>query len=124
MTQQSWNLSASRDGWSVQLREEPWWAQLLDSAWDRACGLSHGWLGGHNLPEVFWRIPLGRPQWDRDDPDDPWLENSVASRLYNLESFMLGWGHRHGRDVVTVPITENVARAINPEFVEDWLDED
>ncbi|MBO0885310.1 MAG: hypothetical protein J2P17_34260 [Mycobacterium sp.] len=122
MTQHAWSLSVSRDGWSVRLRAEPWWAQVLESTWDKACGLTRGWLGGHNLPAVFWRIPTSRPRWDHDDPDGPWLENSVASRLHNLEGFMLGWSDRHGREIATIPITEDLARAINPAFVQDWLD--
>lgn len=118
----TWILSASRDGWAVHVREEPRWAQLAEAAWDRLCWLTRGWVGGHNLPDVLWRITVGRPRWDRDDPDGPRLENSLAGKLFDLEQWAMSRTHHHGRELAVIPVDETVARQVQPDFVQEWTE--
>lgn len=81
----------------------PHYASLIESAYDRVCRLTNGWIGGHGLPDKFWQIPVGKPDYDKDDG---MLNNSVAERLSSLESKVIIWAWDKQEDLLTVSITE------------------
>lgn len=114
--------------WVVALSEEPAWAHLAESVWNGLCVATRGWIGGHGQSRLYnavvWRVPAGRPKWDRSVPEDPWLENSLGSVLHRLESWMLTRSDVHMNEIVEIPITADVARQIDGEFVEDVRDLD
>lgn len=118
----TWSLSASRDGWAVHVREEPRWAQLFEAGWELFCRLTRGWAGGHGMPGWGWRIPIGRPRWDRDDPDEPLLINSLAGKLNSVEQWALSRTHAHGRELAEIRVDELAAQKIQPEFVEEMAE--
>lgn len=124
----TWSLSVGKDIWQVSVRKEPRWAQLVESAWSGLCWLTRGWAGGHGMPEWAWKIPMGRSQWDRSfEDEEPFLTNSLAGRLNDLEQWMLSRTWQYGRDLAVIVIPENVARYIDPEFVaehDEWSKED
>lgn len=116
-----WHLMTSRDGWSLTVEEIPDWAYYVGVAWEAACELTRGWLGGHGLPGWAWKIPVGPPRYDHtEDPADPWLENSLASKLSSFEDRVVGLAYRLGKNEVRIPLSVETARLINPKFVDDW----
>jgi hypothetical protein len=115
-----WNISAGNDGYSLVLEDVKPCAVFTDWAWDRVCGLTGGRLGGHNLGNWAWKLPLGKPDYDRSDPDDPWLTNSLAGGLMDLENwvFKVGYGSEHIVD--RVPLTHDQAMKISPQFTAEF----
>lgn len=115
---QTWSVgvqyipSTGETTYRLMLREAPFWVAVVENGFESLCTLTGGWLGGHGLPEPFWRIPVGRPA----RADDGLLVNSVASRLMDLESAVVRWAHRRWKLVADIEITPEEVRQINPEF--------
>lgn len=123
-----WRLSHrlySPQAWTIHLSEEPAWAHVVETVWNGLCVVTRGWVGGHGQSRLYnsvvWRVPIGRSRWDRSEPGRPWLENSLGSVLYSVENWMLTRSAEHGHEIVEIPITEEIARQIDEEFVEDIL---
>lgn len=110
-----WQLSSSRFGFKVRTYEVPRHAVLLESVFDKACWLTGGWLGGHGMPEKFWEIPVGRAVYD----EEGYLENSIASKFFDLEQAVFTYSFKRETNAVEIEITAEQARAIDPEFVGD-----
>lgn len=116
-----WSLSTHRDGWELTIEEVPDWAHYVGLAFEELCELTGGRLGGHNLGDWAWKVPVGPPRWDHtDNPADPWLENSLASKLSDIESWFVNLAYRRRRKTVRISLSVEEARLINPEFVDDW----
>jgi len=115
-----WNLSSSRFGFKVHTYEVPRHAVVLESAFDKLCWLTRGWLGGHGMPGKLWEIPLGRAKYDEEGD----LENSIASKFADLEQSVYQYGFRRETNRVEIDITPEQARAIDPEFVKSMEDID
>ena len=122
-----WTIQHGRDGYSIVLRDIKPWALAVEHAYGWLCERTNGWLGGHGMPESFWRIPAGRPVYDRDpewadEKGRPWLENSIPSKLSEFETKMLTVTDRRSRplpDHSGIPISDEVARKIAPDFVSE-----
>lgn len=98
--------------------------QRLYSAVDFVDGrlLGHA-LCGSGLPELAWRIPVGRPDYDAEDG---MLNNSLGSLLYDSYSRLVQWvDATEARDLVEqVPLSEAQARALAPSLFEDETEVD
>lgn len=118
-----WTVWHSAEGFGIKLTEQPTWAVALEHGWDRLCGATGGRLGGHGLGEWAWRLPLGRPVWDRTDPDEPWLTNSLAASLNNVEQWVCRVAYEQERVVYEAPVDEQTGKRL---FGEDssWLWQD
>ena len=121
MEPRRWSVSYSRDGSDVILynldRRARAWAAAEAFA-NLLCGLTNGRLFGHGLGEWAWRIPVGRARWDRTDPGDPWLENSLAGCLMDMENAVLyrsGDAQERCR-VGTLPIDTDALLRLAPDF--------
>lgn len=112
----------------VEITNTPRWVLAKDWVWDRLCTATGGWLGGHGMPDMFWKIPTGWPKWDHHDPEEPWLINSVANLLCDLESWVLGLGAdpRVREPVVArIQVDEDVARKLDPVYMDTyWVDDE
>lgn len=115
---QRWNMSAGKDGYAIVLEDVKFWAYALETGFERLCDLSGGRLGGHNLGDWAWKVPVGRSKWDLSEPDDPWLINSLAGRLADLENWTFNVGWKRGtKTYPSIPLTHDQATAIHPDFV-------
>ena len=127
-----WNISYGQNGYSLVLEDVKPWAMALERGFERLCDLTGGRAGGHGLGDWAWKVPLGRPKYDLSDPDEPWLENSLASALMDLENWTFNFGFKHGTERFLwkkderIWLTHERAVAIDPSFVDtcDHLGDD
>lgn len=120
-------LCGHRNGFWVEIIDRPGWVVAKENIWDKLCTWTGGWLGGHGLPDLFWKIPVGRAKWDHDDPNDPMLINNVAWMMCDLEQWVLNLGDdRRVRDAVvaTIPVDIHTARKLDPALVEILTDDE
>lgn len=116
-------------GFYLQITDRPRWVVAKEWAWYNLCTLTRGWIGGHGMPDKFWKIPVGRAKWDHHDPDEPWLINSVANMFCDLEQWVLNLGDDfRGKQVqdrmVTIPIPTDVAEKLDPDYVKNLPSDD
>lgn len=110
-----WSLNIQKDeGWTVRLYDDVSLAkEAVGFVWDSLCILTQGWIGGHGLPEVFWKIPVGKPQWD-DEYEI--YDNSIAALLYRFENWLY-MKIDHDDEVIKLHVTSDTARHLDPDFV-------
>ncbi len=111
------------DGFYLHVTDWPWYAVLVENLWLGACAVTRGWAGGHGCPGFMWKIPLGWPKWDHDDPDDPLLINSIAWRLHDLENVVLLWADGKSRPIAEFDISEDIAQKLEPKFASTYLED-
>lgn len=97
------------------------WRTLVEYIWDRLCWMTRGWAGGHGLPDLFWRIPLGKPRKYFDDDPEPIYENSIAALLFDLEHAVYRISDPDQFAVCKIPLTTAEAWMISPDFVNTML---
>lgn len=102
-----WTLSHSRDGWAVRLAEIPAWAYLVSRTAEQLPPLyaNHAWP---------WRI--GVP---READGYRW---TLGGAMYSGHNWLLCTEDRRGRDTHRIPVTEDVAARLQPDFVEEIRD--
>lgn len=61
----TWTVARHLGEYTVQLQRESLWSVCLEQGWDRLCGLTGGWLGGHGMPD--------------------WVPDFIADPLFELE---------------------------------------
>ena len=101
-----WSVSHSLDGFKVRLFEVPRTARWLTSLVYFLDRITNCQLCGAKSPELFWKIPLGRPRRD----DEGFLENSLAGGMYGLFNRAVAYEWR--REVVRLefPVSDEVGR--------------
>lgn len=111
-----WTISVGRDKFflNVYTQDLPWWKEAAEDGWNKICEATQGWAGGHGMPELFWKIPVGLP---RRFPDGG-LRNSVAGFFYGLESKILSWTDDERFSAIQIEIDKETARKLSPDFVE------
>lgn len=87
MSNRTWSISAGRNDQKLHLYKPDRRANLWSAAETAVFTLCDWGLGGHNAPDWAWSLPIGRAKWDLDD-DEPWLENSLASRMCDFEDWV------------------------------------
>lgn len=113
----SWVVAHHKDGDEIWLYELGWKSQLAGlvvAVYDEIdAHLTHHWLCGQNLPDVFWRIPAGRPDYD---PEDGLLNNSIASKVWEFGNKLLLFADRFERDdeVAKVPVSKEIFIELAP----------
>jgi len=112
-----WLVGHRREGYLVATYRVPVWTIIIESVWLQLCGVTGDRLCGAGLGEWAWKLPLGRAHWDHTLSDEPWLMNSLAVRLNNIEQWICSWESRLRRDEVELPLTLDQARLIDPDFV-------
>lgn len=112
----SWYVTSSKDGYSLHAVEYSVFRHAVESAHGWACWATRGWLGGHGLPEVFFKIPVGKRVWS-DDEEDPYLENSVALKLCDAEQAVVQWAAKKEITRLRMPISDGVAEKLDPSLV-------
>ena len=101
----TWQVLHTQVGAVAELLEVSWWAWAVSEGADRLCGHTGHVLCGDHMPQCFWRIPLGRPEYEAPDEDGArWLVNSLGSRLHDLYSRALFLGDRRSWVVARVPL--------------------
>ena len=99
-------------------------ALAIDRGWLRACELTVGRLGGHDLGMWAWKVPVGWPSWDTSCPDDPYLQNSLAGTLMDVENWISNVAYRRGSEhflydpAHRVRLTDEQATMIDAAFVQ------
>lgn len=116
----NWSVSHHKDGDHVHIYEYRLRTKLLTLLEEAVetvdAKVTRHWLCASGLPEAFWKIPVGRAQYDPEDPD--FLENSVGSKVYDLYNRFSGFVYRAQKqdEVASIPITQEQLL----ELVPDW----
>lgn len=109
----SWHVSSSKDGYKFHATEYSAFRNAIDEAHGWVCWATHGWLGGHGLPELFFKIPVGKAVRD----EDGFLDNSIAIKLYAAEQRLSNWAYAKETTRFSHPISEELAEELAPELV-------
>lgn len=105
---QIWWRSAELYGTPAELVliEVPAWTMVVEWAGEKFLGLT-GHVFCCNIPSWAWKVPLGKPK----RADDGWLENSLASFIYDLTGKVLMISHRYEKAIAHIDLDDK------------WLDE-
>lgn len=87
--------------------------------------LTHHWLCGTGMPEFLWRVPVGKPRYDRKDVDEtgaPWLENSLPKFLMDFHNKFWDWADKGADEeiILSIPITDEQYYTLAPDMKELW----
>lgn len=105
-------------GYWIEIIDVPQRYVILEWVWNKLCILTWGWAGGHGMPHLLWYLPVGWPKWDRSDPDDHYLVNSLPVVLMELENRILFLRDRRNKEklVADIDVTVETVVKIQPDF--------
>jgi len=101
-----WSVSHGLDGFHVRLIEVPRTARWFTSFVEFLDRVTNCQLCGAKSPELFWKIPLGRPKRD----EDGYLENSLAGGMYSLFNRLLAYEWKREVVRLTFPVSDEVGK--------------
>jgi hypothetical protein len=106
---QQWGISYGNNGWAIHLDEVPAWADLAESALDELPCF-------HVNHDLWYKVGFGQVE---DDPTD-YPKYSIGSALFDLcqVRHRITW-YAGEETVMRVPITDEQAQEIAPEFYQD-----
>lgn len=112
----SWHISSSNEGYFFNAVDYSFWRHAVEESHGWICWATRGWLGGHGMPEIFFKLPLGKSVWSNDE-EDPYLENSIAMKLYDAEQAVCNWAYRKESTRFRAPISDAMAEELDPRLV-------
>lgn len=84
---------------------------LLQGVEELDAAVTRHWLCGANLPEAFWRIPVGKSR--PVEGGERMVENSVGDLLYGAFTRLYSWGTDfEEHEVVELPLSPEEAKAL------------
>lgn len=109
----TWSISAGRDGYKAELVEVPAWALGVERLSEAVYGLTRHRLCC-DIPDVFWKTPLGRARRDADGD----LDNSIGGAAWSFSQKLLGFSYQRETCRYSHSVSREFARSIEPEFVD------
>ena len=112
------------EGWVLEVLEVPIWAAALSRGTEYLDAASGHWLCAEGLPDWTWSVPCGLPLQIEVDEDtgERWLANGLGAHLYGWFSRLLFVEDLQARVVARLPISEEFAQLLLPDY--DWANED
>lgn len=131
MAKEQWNVHVGRDEATLVLYRYPLKSRLKQALFHIYDEVDHHLTGhrlcGSNLPESFWRIPVGLPRYadDRDEKGRRWLDNSLPAKLLDGYSVLMEWAYpSNGYEVSRIPITHEEAYRLYPDLRLDFEEDE
>lgn len=121
-----WTVSHSKDGATLHIYDYSMKTRLLVALEEVVetfdAEVAGHWLCANGLPEVFWKIPLGKAKVDPNDPE--FLENSLAGKVFDLYGRFsnLVYQAQKKDEVSSMPLSQEELLTLAPDW--GWLFED
>lgn len=113
-----WNVGFGPDGFYASLIETAPWVGILDAAMEYVVEATDHKICC-KIPESAWKIPLSEATYDDGSPKE-----SLGSFIYGLTSKMETFLWDQEKEVLTIPISEETALVLSPDFASSFLDEE
>jgi hypothetical protein len=106
------------DGFYASLIETAPWIGVLDAAMEFLVEATDHRICC-KIPEAAWKIPLSEETYEDGSPKE-----SLGSFIYDLTSKIETFLWDQEKEILSLPISEDTARMLSPDFASSLLDEE